>query len=1245
MQSQDVLIKALGIMGVDYRVDAQPPQNIRVDCPSETCRYEHGKYHMNIKFGDKGKVLDGTYHCWACHAKGKKFLADIGKLYNGVVSESVIATVQEGVAADVVSSEKLDGSSFENLGDFKLMASYKDVFGSHGDPDYARYFDVLGIARDVDGVWYVAKKISGVGSIVIGVSSRFAMFGHHFIGEALKYRKRDIVYVSDLTEAIEYNVNNFFTSDSCAVYIDPTKDADGVYRVLGEHGLKFRLGEGDVEALAEVKLEASVRDDALKFVKSLFPLEPHTYNSDAQLVEALLRPMVFGVLNTDDLSEYVELLTKMEPLPDVPRSMFVIGDVVNTSMFIGKEDFSVNVFNIDTETEVTKSQCKDGIVVSYSKAMLDRLLLSLEMMSWGDMIVAVGEGCGVLNSVIDEPMIANYNRKERKPLFATCNWLHTVHVKGVMFKVMIVPTTKVVSPFINPSGSENYLTKYTNTVYTDLFLKALRQAYVVYTKFYTRLHKIVDTTILNEFNMLTGVKCYFEVTDELIDRVSDFCRDRVVGVDIEATHLNPYRGAEIGYKLISIAVSDGVESISVWLVDQELTEDLLLGIFMNSGKMVFHNAAFDIRVLMYLYPSIKDVLLECPHKLEDTGGIALAFNLHPENNSNAATRTTSLNKLTKMLFGLYIKDSFAHVDREKMWKYLDSGYVDKYVVLLYNGGDSKWTALAFKLMQMAVGGKNMLNTPEYIHYRRRMEIVVACSVMSNYGIPVSVDGIINKGNALKREAVRIEKFIEEHPLVLAFLESPEGEKCAGGFNTGSSVVRHRFAVEYLGLQDPTKQEVKAHGNSKAGVWKFHCDNNGADDPILTMASEVFGAIVELGQCLSPLRTLILPFRNVLVDIFKDAPHRLAEIEFFDPGYLDEVKLGKVIGSQNDGLDFFSEDDSAYDYENDAYDVIGGKMADFYHITTYDRALGVLRIHTSFKVLGATVSERIASSPNVQNISPEMREIFETPKGQVYCACDCGGADVTIAAALYNDTRLLDMLWNDGDVHREATIMLLECTKGRPDDVEARFRAEHSEVETREEVIHKLRKKIKGNVVFATIYGSHPEQMRATLDLTPESFAEFLPLKAKLLGGIEDGHERMLNQVKTQGYFLDPFSQTKLRGDFSRNQFFNIPVQGGTAKWANSTLLPLIKAGVQLVNIIHDEPFAVEVEEKADSTVRFMAKTLVTSLFKDYPHLDGRMPLKAEGFISNRWDNLKHEVYVVDSSTNYGYTRRKKGKRA
>ena len=1245
MNTQDVLIKVLDTIGADYRVDAQPPQNIRVDCPSEMCRHEHGKFHMNIKFGDRGKILSGTYHCWACHKKGKQFLADIGKLYSGLVSESVLATVKEDIVGDVITSDKLDDASFVKYDDIKMMASYNDVFGDLGDPSYARYFDVLGIARGNDGTWYEAKKISGMGSIVLEAQSRFAMSGHHFIGEALNYRKKNIVCVPDLMEAVEYNVENFFTSDSCAVYIDPTKDADGIYRVLGEHGLKFRMGECNVEELEEVKLEPELREDISKFTKNMLPLEPAVYGSDAELVAEFLKPLVFGVLNTDDISEYSGLLSRIPHLPEGTRSMLVVGDVVNTSRFIGDEDFSVKVFNIDTESEITRITDKDGVVISYSKTMLDRLLSIIEMMSWGDMIVAVGDGGGVLNAIIDDPMLANFNRKERKPLYATCSWLHTVHVNGVMFKVLFIPTTKVVSPFINPSGSENYLTKFTNTVYTDLFLKALRQAYVVYSKFYTKLHRFGNTSILNELDMLSGVKCYFEVTEELIGEVSDFCNGKVVGVDIEATHLNPYRGPEIGYKLISIAVSDGVESMSVWLADQVLAEDLILGIFINCKKMIYHNAGFDIRVLMFLYPSTKDYLLEHPYKVEDTGGIALAFSLHPENNSSSATRTTSLNKLTKMLFGLRIKGSFAHVERDKMWKYMDTGYVDKYIVLLYNGGDSKWTALSFKMLQMAVGGKNMLNTPEYIHYRRQMEIVVACSVMSNYGIPVSVDGIIKKGNELKREITNTENYINEHPLVLAFLESPEGEKCAGGFNTKSSVVRHRFAVEYLGLTDPTKQEVKAHGNSKAGVWKFHCDNEGANDPVLTMASEVFGAIVELGQLLSPFKTLIMPFRNVLVDIFRNEPHRLAEIEFFEEGYLDGDKLEKVLSFGGEEDDFSSEDGASYDYENDAFDVVSGKMADFYHITTYDRATKVLRMHTSFKVLGATVSNRIASSPNVQNISPEMREIFAAPKGQVYCACDCGGADVTIAAALYNDTQLLDMLWRDGDVHREATILLLESTKGRPDDVEAQFRKEHPEIETQEEVIHKLRKKIKGNVVFATIYGSHPEQMRATLNLSPESFAAFLPMKAKLLGGIEDGHERMLNQVKTQGYFLDPFSQTKLRGDFSRNQFFNIPVQGGTAKWANSTLFPLIKAGVQLVNIIHDEPFAVETEEKADSTVRLMAKTLVTSLFKDYPHLNGRMPLKAEGFISNRWDNLKQDVHVVDSSTNYGYTRRKKGKRS
>lgn len=1243
------LYKILEDLSLPYQVDRYPPDNIYIQCYSEKCitKGEFRKPTLGIKVSQGGSsAKQGAFHCWVCEQKGSNILN--AKTLQKVLGDPLNVDIKDAfgaLLADSKEAEKLATQTIQPFIDTAFSVDENVVMEGLADGEYRMdAHHLFGYVNTKDGD-FVIKKIGALERVAVPVTQRYTQYmintdGGVFDDVAEKYRPENIERTSSVADALKRNIER--KSDNyIAVHVETDSPADAICTKIEESNIRFNLQE---YANTLEWGHTDVADDARKFLSDIDPDFDYFDCTDQYVIFQILNMLTKGIVHENDTIRVGKFLDDITMEDKEPLHVLVVGQDIyidkllkhssTANLLVGEAQRHVHLYVCDNEYAV--SMKKGGMYVKGTqidpqdiKKFQDKIE---SLMPNNLLILAVGDGFNLVNAVLDEQVNLDLSNKLRKSLFEMSGWLHKVKINGIKHRLFVLASEPVKSIAHNSWGKENFLVSATNNVFTVKFKSRTFVCLRFYLRHMTKFAKCLIDYECCEETSFHGVKCHYTLSGESIKEMLDFAKGRVLGVDIETTGLLPYR-EEANFKLISIAFSDGITTHSVWLADQENVEPFLFHMFRLCKKAVFHNAEFDLKVMMWLYETVKEYINVNYMKFEDTLGIANIFRIRADMSKRAEVGPISLDNLTKTVFGFYLKQSLVHVDRTRMWKYLDAGDDLKKVVLIYNGGDSKTTSQLYKTMWLATGSTGNA-TDVYHWYKHQMGVVIACCNIVNNGMPVSIEKMIEIGNELHDTIQKDYDSIQNHDLVKLFKSSIYGEGVEE-FNPKSDSVKTKFAVHFLGLTDPDKKMVAAHDKSKAGYWAYACSRGEGNFP--DQGRELFDLIVAHGQNSSLLNTNIRPYRNVLLYEARRDPTILHRVKFLDWEQVDLNKLSEHVDDSDDGGGDFDDLDELYDDSQFAFSSEG--KADYFLRTTSD-GNGTVYIHANLKVFGSTVSGRIASSPNIQNITPDIRAMYVAPEGHTFVAVDCGGADVTMAAYIYMAVKLLDFLWEGRDIHKELLEGLIATTRGTSCDIIQRYFKLHPDVTEESALRKKMRTMIKSNVTFATIYGSKDSQMQETLGLTDELFAEYkMKYIDPLLGDIKKGHQLLINEYKTQGFHKRKIINVPLYGDFTVNQIFNIPVQGGTAKWANLSLIQQINAGIRLVNIVHDESISLTPLEEQESTCKVMMYEMCTSVLRAYPTLGDIVPLSVEGCASPSWKLLKTSPIATDTSTNYGYTRK------
>lgn len=301
--------------------------------------------------------------------------------------------------------------------------------------------------------------------------------------------------------------------------------------------------------------------------------------------------------------------------------------------------------------------------------------------------------------------------------------------------------------------------------------------------------------------------------------------------------------------------------------------------------------------------------------------------------------------------------------------------------------------------------------------------------------------------------------------------------------------------------------------------------------------------------------------------------------------------------------------------------------------TFIDGLGVLtktgRFHPSWKML--TVSGRMNSTPNAQNLPMIIKRIFRSAPGYKLVGIDLSQAELRLMAYFANEKSLLDMYAKDINVHTVNASMLfrVKCPPEAADNINPQTEQYLREATVRDlglppgaydafPVVPKKKWKPTRTLAkvyeFSGIYGAEDEtqytMLRSKRD--PDTSALMFPTLTlaqiqalrvvwrKMRPGVIGWWDRIYRTVQKVGYYKCPLSGrvSRFRGGYKRNEILNRPIQMGVASWMNHCL-PIIQeiydretgGAAQVNQQVHDALTAEAPDDYAERAGQVMQQVL------------------------------------------------------
>ena len=229
-----------------------------------------------------------------------------------------------------------------------------------------------------------------------------------------------------------------------------------------------------------------------------------------------------------------------------------------------------------------------------------------------------------------------------------------------------------------------------------------------------------------------------------------------------------------------------------------------------------------------------------------------------------------------------------------------------------------------------------------------------------------------------------------------------------------------------------------------------------------------------------------------------------------------------------------------------------------------------RIYASWYQIGAGTGRMACSSPNLQNLPPEVRKHVRAPKGRTLVKADYSQIELRIAAKISGDERMLEAYEGGEDLH---TI----TAKGI----------------TGQEEITKDERKLAKAVNFGLIYGQGAEGLRNYalnsygVELNSMEAERYRRRFFETYLGLKAWHDREYRELKKGSTETRTLTGRRRTGVTKFTERLNSPVQGTGADGLKLALAYLLERRhecprAQPILAVHDE-IVVECDEKEVET--------------------------------------------------------------
>lgn len=273
-----------------------------------------------------------------------------------------------------------------------------------------------------------------------------------------------------------------------------------------------------------------------------------------------------------------------------------------------------------------------------------------------------------------------------------------------------------------------------------------------------------------------------------------------------------------------------------------------------------------------------------------------------------------------------------------------------------------------------------------------------------------------------------------------------------------------------------------------------------------------------------------------------------------------------------------------------------------------------RIRCSYNIAG-TETGRFSSGKttrgtgtNLQNIpSGTVRSLFIPDDGKVFINADLSQAEARVVAYLSNESRLIRVFEEGGDIHRKNAANIFGCG---------------------EEQVTDDQRQLAKRVVHASNYGMGPITFARTAGCSAAEARRLLNQYFATYPGIANWHLDIKQQLRNKRYLINPFGRKRIFYNRWEDSLFKeglafIP-QSTVADIVNQALVCLHAKGVELLLQVHDSVLVQAEEGKTQETAELLRKCLSVPI-----EINGRiLTVPVDVKVGNNWQDLKKFEGVV-----------------
>lgn len=218
------------------------------------------------------------------------------------------------------------------------------------------------------------------------------------------------------------------------------------------------------------------------------------------------------------------------------------------------------------------------------------------------------------------------------------------------------------------------------------------------------------------------------------------------------------------------------------------------------------------------------------------------------------------------------------------------------------------------------------------------------------------------------------------------------------------------------------------------------------------------------------------------------------------------------------------------------------------------------LHSEFNTTVTKTGRLSSSSPNLQNVSPKIHDCFSSRfEGGKICTIDFSQLEVCIAVYIFNEALLKYEILNGVDIHANNAQLMYQ----------------------KKDISKKERKTAKG-MTFGLLYGAGSKGLSENNGVRESEAQRFIKVFYDKYVGISDGHKRLPDEIKKNGYISTPLGRRyRIHKDPEYNAYplpklKNYKMQGTAADIVATSVgrvfryLQDKRDLVLMVNEIHDE---------------------------------------------------------------------------